>query len=174
MDLQTRVKTCLAPSPLHGEGVFALAAIETGDVAFDYLDSAMGLAPPLYKLNSSAVMERPPASVSQPELDHIVASYKEKAHLLANGSGCIAKRAIAVGEELLYAYCPLHWLVMYIDAERNLESRKAYVRVLAREKNDPNPGVQSLHKMNLKRLGCGSWEEVLQKMTEDPTFKVGF
>lgn len=164
-------------SPLHGEGVFADADFKTGDMIMTHWDAAFGRCPPTWKVNSSVVMERPTSGIKPDDLKRLVVTYKVQAARAANVTVCktgvLAARDLVRGEELLYAYCPLHWLVeYYIDDEPSLATKLDLFRVLQSEWKHQDPNSVPLHQMNFRRLGVSSWDDVAKRIAEDPGLKI--
>jgi len=134
MSYEETAPVYLSRSPLHGEGLFARRDFSEGELIFTHWDAVTGLIPPTWKANSSLVLDRPPSGIDLPDLVRMLVIYKVNADRAANVSldkvGATALRDINRGEEILYAYCPLTWLVEYIDEEPLLETRLNYVRAL--------------------------------------------
>jgi hypothetical protein len=167
----------VAGSPLHGEGLFANKAFKKGDIILTHRDAAKGLCPPSWKVNSSGVLPRPPSGIGLSELIRMLVTYKVDAEHAANATvdvvGVIALRDIRCHEEIVYAYCPLTWLIEYIDEEPLLETRLNYIRALDWEHGLRIANCVPLHNMNLRRLGCKSWKEVEEKLSRNPHMKIG-
>ena len=164
-------------SPLHGEGLFANRPFKEGEIVITHRDAAMGLCPPAWKVNSSAVLPRPLSGIGLQELKRMIITYNVNADRAANAAvnkvGVIASHDIAHHEEIVYAYCPLTWLVEYIDEEPLLVTRLNYIRALDWEHGLQLSNCVPLHNMNLRRLQCKSWKEVHDKLSQDPSMKIG-